>query len=94
MVTYAGVALGVALAVVYPVLKGYIKKQFPPVAALSLPPWVKKYTALLVFSLITALILLAVYRANNPDTDLGLWKALLLGFGWEASMEKLITTKP
>jgi len=43
--------------------------------------------------MITALIILAVYRSSNPDTDISFYAALAMGFGWEASIEKVFTTK-
>jgi predicted lysophospholipase L1 biosynthesis ABC-type transport system permease subunit len=91
---YFGIALGVCIAIVYPVLRGFVTKQFPPTAAPGLPPWVKKYSALLVFSLLTALIILATYKSANPHKDISFFAALGLGFGWESSIEKVFTTKP
>jgi hypothetical protein len=88
---YLGIALGVLIAVVYPVLKGYIKQEFGPIAAPGLPPWVVKYSALFAFCLLTALILLAVLRAAKPDAQIGFWAALLMGFGYEASVEKVFS---
>jgi len=89
ILSFIGIALGVLVAVVYPILKGYIQKQFPPLAAPGFPPWVKKYAALTIFCLLTALIVLAVYRAANPDTHITFWVALVMGFGWESSVEKV-----
>jgi hypothetical protein len=91
---YLGISAGVCIAVVYPVLKGYVLSQFPPTAAPGLPPWVKKYGALFLFSLLTAAIIFAVYRNQNPDTKISFLGALALGFGWEATIEKVFTTKP
>jgi uncharacterized BrkB/YihY/UPF0761 family membrane protein len=83
-----GVAAGVALSVVFPVLLGYIRRDF--VTTAGLPPWVPKYARLVVFSLLTALLVLAVYERTDPETDLTFLGALLLGFGWEASLEKFL----
>lgn len=83
-----GVSLGIVLSVVLPVLRGYIQKSFLPTA--GLPPWVKKYTALAVFSLGTAIVVLAIYDSTNPKSDLHFLAAVLLGFGWEASIEKFL----
>jgi predicted lysophospholipase L1 biosynthesis ABC-type transport system permease subunit len=87
---FFGIALGVLIAVIFPVLKGYVLGQFGPTAAPGLPPWVKKYGALFLFSLVTALIVLAVFRNVKPDTEISFWFALLLGFGYEASIEKAV----
>jgi hypothetical protein len=90
MEAFLGIALGVLIAVVYPVVWGYIKGQFGPVAAPGLPPWVKKYGALLVFCLASALIVLAVFKAAKPDAQVSFWAALVMGFGYEAIVEKVI----
>lgn len=89
LAAYAGLALGVVVAVAYPVLRGFIRKEFPPVAGTRLPPWVRRYGALLIFSLMTAFILLAVYKAGNDDQVLDFWPAVVMGFGWEAIVEKI-----
>lgn len=90
------VALGVAIAVVYPTLYRYIRKQFPPQAGIF-PSWLKsalmKYGALFAFSVVTAVILVGTYRTANPDTTIAFWAAMALGFGFEASIEKLIFPK-
>ena len=91
LAVYLTVALGVFVAVVYPVVLGYIRQQFPPATAGVLPPWTKKYVALLVFSLLTSLIVLAVYKGANPATKISFWGALAIGFGWESSVEKVFT---
>jgi hypothetical protein len=54
----------------------------------------KKYGALLLFSMLTSLIVLAAYRSSNPHSEISLFGALAMGFGWEASVEKLFTTRP
>ena len=56
MSTYWTIALGVFLAVLYPVLLGLVRKAFPPTGAPGLPPWVTKYGLLLIFSLVTAFL--------------------------------------
>jgi len=91
------IALGTAIAVVYPGLYRYIRKEFPPEAGPLVPSWLKKlllkYGALFAFSLITALIALAFYRNANPDAKITFWGALVIGFGWEASVEKVLFPK-
>ena len=65
---WLSIALGVFIAVIYPVLYRYIRKEFPPTAGL-IPSWlkdqVKKYAALAVFSMLTAFIVLSLYRTNG-----------------------------
>ncbi|GAA1695693.1 hypothetical protein GCM10009745_46900 [Kribbella yunnanensis] len=84
---YLGIALGVLAAILYTFLKGYIQKDFGATA--GLPPWVPKYVRLFLFCLVTALVLLAIVRSLKPDLQLTFWQALLAGFGYEATIEKL-----
>jgi hypothetical protein len=89
---FLGIALGVLVAIVYPILKGYITREFAPTAGPRLPPWVKKYAALAAFCLLTAFVVLGFYRSNNPEADLSFWAAVVLGFGWESTVEKLFAS--
>lgn len=82
------VACGVIVAVIFPVLSGFVRHEFGTAAA-GLPPWMKKYGALLLFSLITAVICLAVWRSTHPQDTLPWYTAFLLGFGWESAIEKV-----
>jgi hypothetical protein len=94
--TWLAIALGVFIAVIYPVLYRYIRKEFPPTAAI-ISPWakqvLKKYGALFLFSLLTAFIVLGFYRSTHPDATIGFWTAVCMGFGFEASIEKLLFPK-
>lgn len=81
--------MGVTLSVLLPVIRGYIKKEFVPLAG-GVPPWAKKYLLLAAFALGTAVIVLAIYDATNPKSDLRFLAAVLLGLGWEASLEKFL----
>ncbi len=89
---WLSIALGVFVAVVYPVLYRYIRREAGLVS-----PWVKeqfkKYGALFAFSLTTAFIVLSLYRSAHPDTKLGFWTAVGMGFGFEASVEKVVFPK-
>lgn len=84
---FLGIALGVLVAITYPILKGYVKETFGPTQGV-LPPWVKDYGLLMLFCLMTAFIALALYRSSNPDAEISFWVAVVMGFGWEASVEK------
>jgi len=85
---YIWIAGGVFVGVVYPVLLGIVRKQFPTTTAGGMPAWMKRYGILFVFCLITALIVLAIYKNGNPGVQLDWVKAFLLGFGWESIVEK------
>jgi hypothetical protein len=92
---YLWIGLGVFVGVIYPVLLGFIKKEFPAgVAGGGMPPWLKRYGGLFLFCLLTALIVLAVWKSNNPDAQLDWVKAFLLGFGWESIVEKSLGRQP
>jgi hypothetical protein len=85
---FGWVACGVVVAVIFPVVSGFVRQQFKASAAIGIPPWMKKYAALLLFSLITALICLAIWRSTHPHDALPWFTAFLLGFGWESAIEK------
>lgn len=86
------VATGVLIAVVYPTIYGLVRRQFPAEAAPGIPSWLRsafiKYGVLLLFCGITAVVVVAVYRQTS-QAHVSFWKALLLGFAWEATIEKL-----
>jgi hypothetical protein len=89
IVAYLWVALGVFVAVIFPLLRAAIGPK--PMGVLGgIPPWLKKYLLILAFSLVTAIIVLAIYLSS---TEGGLktvqWFTLfLLGFAWESTIEK------
>ena len=95
LAAYMWVVLGVIVAVILPVLAAYIKKQFPTLET-GLPPWLKRYLALLIFSMIVALVSLAIWKGQNPTAQLSWFTAFLIGFGWESAIEKFLgpRTKP
>lgn len=88
-VAFSYIALGVLVAVLYPVLWGWYKDAFPRPGGTKIPPQVKKYIGLLIFCLVTAFIVLVFYRSSHPDARLGFYTSVLLGFGWESSVEKV-----
>jgi hypothetical protein len=91
--TFAWTAFGSIVAVIFPVLKGFISKAFTPTRAIGLPGWVVKYLALFVFGVVTAVIVLAIYQAQNPTvTSIPWYTAFLLGFGSESVIEKFTNT--
>jgi hypothetical protein len=94
LVAYVWVVAGVIVAVVLPVLAAYIRKEFPPTAAIGMPPWLKRYLLLFVFSVIVALVSLAIWRGQNPDGHLHWFTAFTIGFGWESALEKFLHPKP
>lgn len=53
----------------------------------------KKYGALFAFSLLTTFLVLGFYRSNHREARLGFWTAVCMGFGFEASVEKILFPK-
>src|SRR6266516_3255638 len=86
---FLGIALGVLAAVIYPLVKGYVQETFVATGAPGLPPWIKKYGALFLFCLVTAFIVLAVFRSAKPDTAISFWVAAVMGIGYESTIEKV-----
>lgn len=86
--------LGVICAVLLPFLANLIRQEFPPTAALGIPPWVKRYLLLLVFSAVVALVSVIVWESQHPGEALDRVTAFLLGFGWESAVEKFGRPKP
>jgi hypothetical protein len=84
---FAYVAFGVVVAVIFPVLVRLIRAEFPPTFRGSLAPWLRRYVLLCLFSLVTALVVLAIYKAGGGK-DLLWYTAFLLGFSWESTIEK------
>jgi len=80
---------GVLISVVLPPLAQAVKKSFRPTAgAVDFG----RYALLALFSLVTGIIVLAVYRAAHPNGLITWPAALLAGYGWEATLEKFVPT--
>ncbi|HEY2955744.1 MAG TPA: hypothetical protein VGK89_10900 [Candidatus Eisenbacteria bacterium] len=61
---------------------------------MPIPPWVRRYLLLLLFSSIVALVSLAIWRGQNPQGAIPWFTAFLVGFGWESALEKFFRPKP
>jgi hypothetical protein len=83
------IVAGVLIAVLLPVVTALVKTTFKPTAA---GIDFGKYAVLFVFASMTGVILLAGYRAAEPDTNMEWYAGLLAGYAWEATLEKLRTT--
>ena len=86
VVEWLVICAGVLVSVVLPPVTAYVRSVFQPTAA-SID--VKKYAALLLFSALTAALLLAFFRAARPDDEVAWYAALLAGYTWEATIEKI-----
>lgn len=87
---YLWIALGVVVAIVFPVLRNLVAKEWPATQGDGLPDWVKKYGVLAAFSLLTSLILLAFLESQDEEL-VTWWSAFLAGFAWESAVEKVGT---
>jgi hypothetical protein len=88
---YLYIALGVFLAVLYPLLWGWFREAFPKPEGVKISPQVMRYIKLFAFCFVTAFIVLLIYRSSHPDAKLGFYAAVSLGFGWESSVEKIFS---
>jgi hypothetical protein len=93
-VAYIYVVLGVLVAVVLPILVDYIKKQFPKYETAGIPPWLKRYLFLFVFSLIVGVVSLALWKTQHPTDQLHWFTAFIVGFSWESALEKFLRPTP
>jgi hypothetical protein len=80
---------GVLAAVLLPILAQYAGPGLAT-AGPGVPPWLKQAVMLFLFSIVAALISLAAWMSANPGRPEPEWfTAFLIGFGWEAAIEKL-----
>ena len=91
LAAFGWMALGVLLAVVLPILRAYVQRNFKADIGVA-SSRVRPLAALAAFALVTAILLLAAYRAAEPNADIDWFTALLAGFGWESTFEKLSGT--
>ena len=87
--SYFWIALGVLVAVVFPILRAYVTNEYGKIAGPGIPVWLKTYLGLFAFCLVTALICLAGWKSQNPDASLAWFQAFLMGFAWESAVEKI-----
>jgi hypothetical protein len=83
---------GVAISVVLPILSVLVKANFGKASAADHD--FGKYLALAAFCAVTAVLVLAIYRSVKPDDEILWYAALLAGYGWEATLEKVILGPP
>lgn len=87
VVTWLWMCLGVVISILLPVLAAAVRSQFGSSTAGIVD--LKKYLLLGAFSGLTAILLLAVYRQAKPDESITVYAALLAGYGWQATLEKI-----
>jgi hypothetical protein len=87
MTIYLWVAAGVGISVLLPVIRALLPR--PPMQLRGLPNWerVRPYVATGLFSLVVALLVVAV-MGSQLDT----WsKALVAGYLWDSTLQKATT---
>jgi hypothetical protein len=94
VVAFGWIVAGVFAGVLLPYLANIIRQEFPTTAGLGIPPWIKRYFLLFVFGVIVGGVTLAIYRAQNPTGELAWYTAFLIGYGWQATLEKFGRPKP
>jgi hypothetical protein len=86
---FAWTVCGVLAAVLMPILAKAAGQELM-VAGPGVPPWLKQAVVLFLFSIVAALVSLAAWTAANPVKPQPEWfTSFLIGFGWEAAIEKL-----
>jgi hypothetical protein len=84
MLIYASVVIGIIISVVLPLLRGLLPK---PPSAIAGNNWWKPYLYTGLFSLITALLVVAAV-----GSQLDSWStALLAGYMWDSTIQKATT---
>ncbi len=92
---YLFMVLGVLASFVLPALVAAVKRAFPgeaPTAASfgSTLRALTPYLLVVLLALVAAALLLAFYRSGHPTGAIQWYTALLLGFGWYATLEKVV----
>jgi len=90
LITYLGCVIGIVISVVLPILRALLPK--PPAAAAAPPTFLaalweqaKPYLILGVFSLLTAILIIAL----TGDTVKGFKAGLLAGYLWDSTLQKI-----
>jgi len=86
---YGVVAGGIGLSFILPVIRKALDAYFPKIAnkSNSLPDVFRKFGLLAIFSLLTALLILA-FIPGTSEMD---WRAALLaGYAWDSTLQKFV----
>lgn len=85
LVQYAYCVAGILVSIVLPLLRRLLPK--PAALTLDLSPW-KRYLGIGLFSLITAVIVIAFGKSSVASW---LWyDALLAGYAWDSTLQKVV----
>jgi len=91
---FGWIALGVATAVVLPLIADKVRKYYPQTGAVGLiPEWAQRYLLLGLFSVIVAGLIFAGWKSQHPTGNLEWYSAFLLGFTSESAIEKTLRPK-
>ena len=87
---YIWIVIGIVVAIIFPIIRNQMSGYWKSLGSdETVPNWVKKYTTLGVFSLISGVIILAIIRNQGTAID-DWWTAFLAGFAWESAVEKVL----
>ena len=82
---YVFVVLGVLISVLLPILRALLPK--PPASPTSDPPAWQRAIATGMFSLLTAVIILAISKNQTPNWS---WQdAIVAGFAWDSLLQRV-----
>jgi hypothetical protein len=89
------IALGVIFGVLFPVLSALVRSYFPTHAGPGIPDWIKRYLVLLLFGVVAAVILSAIWHSQHPGQAMSDWfTAFLWGYSGQATIDALARPKP
>jgi hypothetical protein len=90
------IALGVIFGVLFPVLAAQVRSYFPAHAGPGgIPDWIKRYLVLLLFGLVAAVILSAIWAAQHQGQPVSDWfTAFLWGYSGQATIDAFFRPKP
>ncbi len=92
---YLWCALGIAISVLLPILWQIVYSYFPKPPTVAAPDWeavwqlVKAYLILMVASLLTAILIVAILGDTLTDYR----AALLAGYAWDSTLQKFATSR-
>lgn len=87
----AWVVAGVLAAVLLPVLAKAVRDSTGAARTMvASPPWIRKALLLVAFAVVAGVVSLAFWLSAQPEPPPMIrWEvAFLVGFGWEAALEK------
>jgi len=82
---YCFCVLGILISIILPILRRFLPK---PLTLSADPPVWKRYAVIGLFSLITAIVVMAI--SKDKTTSWQWYDALLAGYIWDSTLQKLV----